>query len=80
MKRIRPFVSQSTAIPVYNALIQPHLNYCSPIWNGFSNQLTDKLQKLQNRVARVIASVLLGNAEMGFTLSKMKKAKGSCDV
>ena len=32
LKRIRPFVSQSTAIQIYNALIQPHLDYCSPLW------------------------------------------------
>ena len=55
LKRIRPFVSQSTAIHIYNALIQVHLDYCSPVWDGFSNQLSDKLQKLQNRAARVIA-------------------------
>ena len=50
-------VSQSTAIQIYNALIQPHLDYCSPVWDGFSNKLSDKLQKLQNRAARVIAKV-----------------------
>ena len=54
LKRIRPFVSQSTAIKIYNALIQPHLDYCSPVWDGLSTQLSDKLQKLQNRAARVI--------------------------
>ena len=46
LKRIRPFVSQSTAIRIYNALIQPHLDYCSPVWDGLSNQLSDKLQKI----------------------------------
>ena len=55
LKRIRPFVSHSTAIQTYNALIQPHLDYYSPVWDGLSNQLSDKLQKLQNRAARVIA-------------------------
>ena len=55
LKRIKPFVSQSTAIQIYNALIQPHLDYCSSVWDGLSNQLSDKLQKLQNRAARVIA-------------------------
>ena len=54
LKRIRTFVSQSTAIKIYNALIQPHLDYYSPVWDGLSTQLSDKLQKLQNRAARVI--------------------------
>ena len=55
LNRIRPFVSQSTAVKIYNALIQPHLDYYSPVWDGFSNQLIDNLQKIQNRAARVIA-------------------------
>ena len=38
LKRIRSFVSQSTAIQIYNALIQPHLDYCSPVWDGLSDQ------------------------------------------
>ena len=45
LKHIRPFVSQSTGIQNYNALIQPHLNYYSPIRDGLSYQLSDKLQK-----------------------------------
>ena len=28
-----PFVSQSTATEIYNALLQPHLNCCSPVWD-----------------------------------------------
>ena len=54
LRRIRPFVSQSTGIQIYNALIQPYFDYCSPVWDGLSNQLSEKLQKLQNRAARVI--------------------------
>ena len=32
LKHISPFVSQSTAIQIYNAFIQPHLDYCGPVW------------------------------------------------
>ena len=51
-------VSQSITIQIDNSLIQPHLDYCSPIWDGLSNQtdeLSKKLQKLQNHAARVTA-------------------------
>ena len=54
LKRVRPFIPTDVAVQIYNALILPHFNYCSPVWDGMSGCLSDKLQKLQNRAARVI--------------------------
>ena len=54
LKRIRYCVPRETLIIVYNALIQPHFDYCSAVWDGCSKALADKLQKLQNRAARII--------------------------
>ena len=39
---------------IYNALILPNFDYCSPVWDCLSGYLSDKLQKLQNRAARII--------------------------
>jgi hypothetical protein len=69
LKRVRPYISTTTAIQIYKALILPHLNYCSVAWSGISQTLSEQLQKLQNRAARVItknnyetpSSELLGN-------------------
>ena len=58
-------VSQSTAVQIYNALIQPHFDYCAPVWDGLSSYLCEKLQKLQNRAARVI---LQANCEVNSSL------------
>ena len=44
LRRIRPLISQSTAVQLYNALIQPHFDYCTPVWNGLSSYLCEKLQ------------------------------------
>ena len=38
----------------YNALVWPHFNYCSTIWNDGSCSIIDKLFKLQKRAARMI--------------------------
>ena len=35
----------------------PHFDYCSPVWDCLSGYLRDKLQKLQNRAARVITKL-----------------------
>ena len=34
LKRIRSLISRSTAVQIYNALIQPHFDYCAPVWDG----------------------------------------------
>ena len=65
LRRIRSLVSQSTAVQIYNALIQPHFDYCAPVWDGLSSYLCEKLQKLQNRAARVI---LQANCEVNSSL------------
>ena len=44
----------NTAILVYRALIQPHFDYCCPVWDGLGETLSCKLQKLQNWAVRVI--------------------------
>ena len=54
LKRLRPFICDDTTILLYRALIEPYFDYCCPVWDGLSNELADKLQKLQNRAIRVI--------------------------
>ena len=34
LKRIRSCISMNTAIQVYQALIQPHFEYCCSVWDG----------------------------------------------
>ena len=54
IKQMRPFVSQSVLyIILYNALIQPHFDYCNLVWANCGKSLSDRLHKLQNRAARM---------------------------
>ena len=54
IKRFRPFGPPSTLHYIYNALIQSHFNYCNLVWGNCGKTLFDRLQKLQNRAARVL--------------------------
>ena len=54
LKRARSFVSRDSLIKMYNAVVWPHFNYCSTIWNDGCYSIIDKLFKLQKRAARVI--------------------------
>jgi hypothetical protein len=55
LKRIKPYVPANTLIYIYNALIQPYFDYCSPLWGVCNKTLRDNLQKFPNRAARIIA-------------------------
>ena len=43
-----------TRVTMYNALIMPYFNYCGAVWGNVNKGLADKLQKLQNRAARIL--------------------------
>ena len=83
LKRLRPFICDETAILLYRALIEPYFDYCCPVWDGLSNELADKLQKLQNRAIRVItksdyyssATALLGKLGWDNLFTRRKKQK-----
>ena len=53
LKWVRPFFSMHSAIKIYKGLIKPHFDYCSAVWDGLTQQLSEKLQKLQNCAIRV---------------------------
>ena len=57
MRRIRDFVVRETLSSIYNALIRPHFDYCSEVWDTLFVGLSSKLQKLQNRAARIIMNL-----------------------
>ena len=64
MIRIRHLVPQATLNLIYQALIQPHFDYCSTVWGTCGVTLQDKLKKLQNIAARVL-TFLNYNADAG---------------
>ena len=54
IKRIRDSVPTPTLHCIYNALIQSQFDYCNIVWGNCGKTLFDRLQKLQNRAARVL--------------------------
>ena len=64
MRRFRDFVDRDTLIFVDNALTPPHFDYCREVWDTVENGLSNRLQKLQNRGARVVLG--MSNDTPGF--------------
>jgi hypothetical protein len=48
------YVSHESLISVYYALVQPYFDYCCLVWDPIGATLSNRIQTLQNRAARVI--------------------------
>ena len=57
IKQVRNLVSRETVIMIYKALIQPYFDYCSSVRGSLGVCQFERLQKLQNRAARLILGV-----------------------
>ena len=54
LRALRPLLSVPQMASLYNTLVLPHFDYCSSLWGNLGKVLRDKVQKLQNRAARII--------------------------
>ena len=53
LQRLNKFVPVSSLNHLYYAFVQPHIDYCWLIWGHTSNNNISRVQKFQNRVARI---------------------------
>ena len=53
--RLRFKVSQSDMLRIYNTIIQPYIDYCLTIWGYAPLSQITRVQRLQNRIARIIS-------------------------
>ena len=51
IKRCRPFAPTEALVCAYNAIVQPHFDYCDIVWGNCGET---NATKLQNRAARVL--------------------------
>ena len=53
MRRIKTFVTQVMQ-SIYNSLILPYFDYCNMVWENTTKYNLQKIQKMQNRAARIL--------------------------
>ena len=56
LKEVRPELNTDSLIDIYRSLIGPYFTCCCIVWDSISETQIKNLQKLQNRVARMINS------------------------
>ena len=54
LQTVKPYLDRNTLQIIYNAIVSSHLNYCDIVWDNCGVTLSNKLQKIQNRGARII--------------------------
>ena len=54
LKRIRPFLDNVSSNLIYSNTILPLFDYCDVVWDTCTINSKNKLQRLQNRAARII--------------------------
>ena len=54
LRRIRKYLSQQATQSLIHAFIFSHIDYCNGLLNGVSKDLINKLQRIQNMVARLV--------------------------
>ena len=64
LKLVRPFISKETAIQIYNALIMPHFDYCSPVRDCLSGYLSESYRIVQ---PELLLNYLLLRAQTTFS-------------
>ena len=56
LKRTRTFIPQHSLQTLYRTMIEPYFRHCNIGWGQCNKTLLEKLQTLQNKAARTIAS------------------------
>ena len=69
MRRVKSVISNESLKRLYKALVLPHFDYCSLVWDNCSNNSKDRLQKLQNKAGRIITG---DNYDMSATNTRLK--------
>ena len=68
LKRIKEYTNQDTVKSVCYALVQPHFDYCCEDWDSINTTLSNRLQKLHNRNARIITNCKNEHGQSSLTL------------
>ena len=56
LKYSKRYLPKENLIMLYRSLVEPYFRYCCPVWGSCSASALDKLQKLQNRAARIVTN------------------------
>lgn len=54
LSRVKSLNSKKTRLNIYNSFIKPHIAYLSNTWEGAPNSHLKPLQRIQNKVVKIV--------------------------
>ena len=54
IRRIITYKEKSLIVPLYKAIVRPHLEYCVQAWSPYLRKDIDMLEKIQRRATKLI--------------------------
>ena len=56
LRYAKQYLPPTTIETMYRSLVEPYFRYCCPVWGNAGVSIIGKLQKLQNRAAKLITN------------------------
>ena len=56
VRRNITYKEKSLIVPLYKAIVRPHLEYCIQAWSPYLRKYIDMLEKIQRRATKLIHS------------------------
>ena len=69
LKYSRKFLPQNTLSKMYSGIVEPHFRFCCSVWGCCGVTKLQTLQKLQNRVARIVTKSSFDTPPIGLIQS-----------
>ena len=54
IRRTIMYKEKQLIVPLYKAIVRPHLEYCIQTWRPYRNKDIDKLERIQRRATKMI--------------------------
>ena len=65
------FLLKKSLVTLYQSLVESRLRYCNTVWGNCGETLKNKLQRLQDRAARVVTRTKYGSIEPDVLLQEL---------
>ena len=54
IRRTIMYKEKQSIVPLYKAIVRPHLEYCIQAWRSYGKKDIDKLERIQRRATKII--------------------------
>ena len=72
LRRNISMCSKDTKSMAYNTLVRPHLEYASSVWDPYTDELVEAIEKVQRRAARFVKSDYRPTSSVGALINELK--------